>query len=62
MEIILKERQDCLKVQEALLTIIEQLKEKPYVCEIKPYRQRRSLDANAYFHVLVDKIAKSVNR
>ena len=28
--------------------------------ELKEFRERRSLNANAYFHVLVDKIAKSM--
>lgn len=35
-----------------------ELKEKEKLdIEIKPHRERRSLDANAYFHVLVGKIA-----
>lgn len=29
--------------------------------EIKPYRARRSLDANAYFFVLADKLAEKLN-
>lgn len=29
--------------------------------EIKPYRERRSLDANAYFFVLADKLAAKLN-
>ena len=29
--------------------------------EIKQYRKRRSLDANAYFHVLVGKLAQALN-
>lgn len=62
MEFVLKEKQDILKVQEALLEVVSNLKEKPYVCEIKPFHKKRSLDANAYFHVLVDKIAKAVNK
>lgn len=28
--------------------------------EVKKHRERRSLDANAYFHVLVDKMSKSL--
>jgi len=28
---------------------------------IEPYKERRSLDANAYFHVLVTKIAEALN-
>lgn len=34
---------------------------KKYVAEVKEYRERRSLDANAYFHVLVGKIAEVMN-
>lgn len=30
--------------------------------EVKEHKEKRSLDANAYFHVLVDKIAKALNR
>ncbi len=59
MEVILREQADVLAVQNELMNILPGLKEKPYVCEIKPYRKRRSLDANSYFHVLVDKIAKT---
>lgn len=32
-----------------------------YVAELKKYRKKRSLDANAYFHVLCDKIAEKQN-
>ena len=35
----------------------DRLKEKEISAEIKVYRRPRSLDANAYFHVLVNKIA-----
>lgn len=58
MEFILKEQRDILAVQNELMNILPEIKEKPYICEIKQFRKRRSLDANAYFHVLVDKIAK----
>lgn len=58
MEVILKNQADILAVQNELLTILPSLKDKPYICEIKPYRKRRSLDANAYFHVLVEEISK----
>jgi hypothetical protein len=34
---------------------------KELAVEVKQYRQKRSLDANAYFHVLVDKIAQAMN-
>lgn len=62
MELILKEQADILTVQNELMNILPNLKEKPYICEIKPYRKRRSTDANAYFHVLVNKIARVVKR
>lgn len=59
-EYILKNQSDILAVQNELMNILPELAEKPYIVEIKPYRKKRSLDANAYFHVLVDKIAKSL--
>ncbi len=62
MELILREQADILAVQNELMNILPELKNKPYICEIKPYRKRRSLDANAYFHVLVDKIAKTLKK
>lgn len=62
MEVILKGQADILAVQNELMNILPELRDKPYICEIKPYRKRRSLDANAYFHVLVNKIARAVRR
>ena len=62
MEVVLRNQADILAVQNELLTILPNLHDKPYICEIKPYRKRRSLDANAYFHVLVDKIAKCLKK
>lgn len=38
-----------------------EMKPKKYSVEIKEYRERRSLDANAYFHVLVGKIAEAMD-
>lgn len=44
------------------LDIVEQLKnENKLNVELKKYRQKRSLDANAYFHVLVNKLARHFN-
>lgn len=34
---------------------------KVYVAEVKEYRQRRSLDANAFAWVVIDKIASKIN-
>lgn len=42
--------------------LLDELKPgKKYVAAIKEWRQKRSLDANAYFHVLVGEIAKVTN-
>lgn len=62
MEFLIKEQADILSIQNELMNILPLLKEQPYICEIKPFKKRRSLDANAYFHVLVDKIAKKLNQ
>lgn len=35
-----------------------EMKDKPYIAELKEYRERRSLDANSYCWVLIDKIAE----
>lgn len=43
------------EVQEQALQMVSSLDD--LSVEIKKYRQKRSLDANAYFHVLVTKIA-----
>lgn len=37
----------------------DQLKESDIAIEIKKFREKRSKDANAYFHVLVNKIAEA---
>jgi len=37
----------------------DQLRESDVAVEIKKYREKRSKDANAYFHVLVNKIAEA---
>lgn len=62
MEFILKNNADLLNVQETLYKVAPELKEHPYVCVIKPFAKKRSLDANAYFHVLCDAIAKATKR
>ncbi len=62
MEFILKNNIDLLQIQEILYKVAPELKEKPYVCNIKPYVKKRSLDANSYFHVICDIIAKATKR
>lgn len=44
-----------------IATAIESLDDnKEYTLEIKEHKERRSLDANAYFWVLLDKLAEKV--
>ena len=42
---------------EATPCVYDKLKDKPLSLDIKEYKEKRSLNANAYFHTLVDKIA-----
>ncbi len=41
---------------------VSEMKDKKYEVEIKEYRNKRSLDANAYFHLLCSKIAEKAGR
>jgi hypothetical protein len=42
--------------------LVDELKDKEKLSiEVKPYREKRSLDANAYFFVLADKLAERLN-
>lgn len=43
--------------KDSVLKLKTQDRTKPLSLEVKQYREQRSLDANAYFHVLVSKIA-----
>lgn len=50
-----------LQVIAQLTTLLQGLKEdKQYVLEVKEFRERRSLDANAYFWVLCGKLAEKL--
>lgn len=40
--------------------VFDKTKDKDLTLEVKQFREGRSLTANAYFHVLVDKIAKAM--
>lgn len=43
-------------------SMVDDLKDKEKLSiEVKPYREKRSLDANAYFFSLVDKLSKKLN-
>ena len=39
------------------MTVVRNHKDRPYVLEVKEYRKKRSLDANAYAWVLINKLA-----
>ena len=53
---------DFVKLLPRLCNVVQSLDgKKQYDIEIKEHRQRRSLDANAYFHVLVREIADATN-
>lgn len=41
---------------------VGEMKKKKYVAELKEYREKRSLDANAYFWRLLDEVAAAVDR
>lgn len=41
--------------------VFDTTRDKDLTLEVKPYKEKRSLDANAYFHVIVDKMAKALN-
>ncbi len=50
-----------LEMDDDARALFDQLHEEPLLSiEIKKYRKKRSLNANAYFHVLVNKIARKV--
>lgn len=49
-----------LTVPASITNAFDELKDKDLRIELKVWRERRSLDANAYFHVLVGKIAEKV--
>ena len=43
--------------------LVDEMREKDRLSiEVKPYRERRSLDANAYFWVLCDKLAEKLHK
>ena len=55
----IKRAEDTIKVQAQLLSLLTELERgKTFDCTIEEHRQKRSLNANSYFHLLVDKLAK----
>ena len=53
----------CLRVEIPFLAkkFVAEIKDRLYTTEIKEYREKRSLDANAYMWVLLEKMAASMN-
>ena len=51
----------CLKVKNVPMArqFVLEMKERVYTAEVKEYRRKRSLDANAYFWVLCDRLAEA---
>ncbi len=49
-----------IELDDDFRTLFDELKEHDVRLDIKRYRKRRSLNANAYFHVLVNKIAGAI--
>lgn len=63
MNFEIKSRADIVKVQSALLEIINNLDNgKTYDFELKQHREKRSKNANDYSWVLQDKIAKALSQ
>lgn len=58
MQIIVKNNQDLTKAMVSVANLTSVLGKKPYSVEIKEYKEKRSKNANDYFHVLVHKIAE----
>lgn len=52
----LNERQSALNMVDALKSLVK------LTIKVSKFRQKRSLDANAYFHLLVNKIAMETNQ
>jgi hypothetical protein len=51
-----------LNERESALNMVDELKNEDLSIRIGKQTKKRSLDANAYFHLLVNKIARKVNR
>lgn len=56
---LIKTIEDTLKIQAKIYEIVEEIKKgKSFDFEITEHKEKRSLNANAYFHLLVHKIAE----
>lgn len=61
MKIILKSDKDAAQAIIAITSLVPQLADKPQEVEIKPYKEKRSLNANSYSWVLQTAIAQKIN-
>ena len=61
MKIILKSDKDAAQAIIAITSLVPQLADKPQEVEIKPYKEKRSLNANSYSWVLQSAIAQKIN-
>ena len=55
------EKSEAFKAIAWLSNLIPTLKDKKYIVTVKEYKQKRSLDANAYCWVLIDKLAEKLH-
>lgn len=52
-----------LNEKDSALNMVDELKlEEKLTLKVSKFREKRSLDANAYFHLLVNKIARATNK
>lgn len=51
----------CVNEKQAVLMGYDSINEKDLTISIKPYKKKRSLDANAYCWVLIEKLAQKLN-
>ena len=61
MKIILKSDKDAAQAIIAITSLVPHLADKPQEIEIKPYKEKRSLNANSYSWVLQTAIAQKLN-
>ena len=61
MKKVVRNERDLAQVLTQVSMLAPDLKEKAYDIEIKPHRERRTLDANSYFHSLVHQLAAEMH-
>lgn len=58
MRLVIRNEKELAEALVQISMLSAKIKEKSFDIEIKEHRERRTLDANAYFHLLVNKIAQ----